>query len=213
MPVVIEDRPLEKVREEVIDQLIFNYSHGKLSYEAFERRLDAAMASKSNLELAKLAEDLEEVTDSQYVESKRRDFAPQYTTEQIDDVDYLVNVFGGSNRSGRWTAAREIRSVSIFGGADIDFTDAQFGEKKITLKVLCIFGGNNIYVPENVNVVSKAFCIFGGVDDKAATIADSNAPTIVIEGLVVFGGIDIKLKRTVKERFVAFADSLKKMIQ
>ncbi len=38
MAVNIEDRPINKVREEVIDQLIMNYSHGELSHEAFERR-------------------------------------------------------------------------------------------------------------------------------------------------------------------------------
>ena len=43
MSVKFEDRPLEKVREETIDQLVMNYGHGELSSEAFERRLDAAM--------------------------------------------------------------------------------------------------------------------------------------------------------------------------
>ena len=35
--VKFEDRPLEKVREETIDQLVMNYGHGELSSEAFER--------------------------------------------------------------------------------------------------------------------------------------------------------------------------------
>ncbi|GAA5140862.1 LiaF domain-containing protein [Thalassotalea piscium] len=211
MPVVIEDRPIENVREEVIDQLIMNYSHGKLSYEAFERRLDTAMASNSNVEIAALAEDLDLAVDPAYVESKRRELSTQYAVGDTKDVDYMVNIFGGSNRSGRWTVAKEIRSISIFGGSDIDFTDAQFGQKEITMKVLCLFGGDNIYVPENVNVVSKAFCIFGGVDNKAPCIADRNSPTIIIEGFAIFGGIDIKVKRTIKEKFVAFADNMKNM--
>ena len=73
------------------------------------------------------------------------------------------------------------------------------------------FSTHNIYIPENVNVVSKAFCIFGGIDSKAPSIADRHAPTITIEGLVIFGGIDIKVKKTIKEKFVEFADNLKSM--
>ncbi|XQW86105.1 LiaF domain-containing protein [Thalassotalea piscium] len=211
MSVVIEDRPIESVREEVIDQLIMNYSHGKLSYEAFERRLDVAMESKSNVEIAALTEDLELDVDPNYVESKRRDFSTQYTAERAEENDLIVNIFGGSKRRGRWMVAKEIRSLTVFGGTELDFTDAQFSQPDIKMSVFCLFGGVDIYVPENVNIISKAFCIFGGVDNTAPCLADRNSPTIIIEGFVMFGGIDIKLKRTIKEKFVAFADNMKNM--
>lgn len=211
MAVVIEDRPIETVREEVIDQLIMNYSHGKLSYEAFEKRLDIAMESKDNVEIAALAEDLDLAVDKEFVDSKKRDFSAGYSTEPAEDIEYLVSVFGGSNRSGRWTIPKEIRSITVFGGSDIDFSEALFSQPKATLRVFCLFGGDDIYVPENINVVSKVFCIFGGVDNSAPSIADRNAPTLIIEGVVVFGGVDVKIKRTIKEKFVAFADNLKNM--
>ncbi len=211
MPVVIEDRPIESVREQVIDQLIMNYSHGKLSFEAFERRLDLAMASHDNKEIAALAEDLELNVDQEYVESKQKDFYANVAPSTTEDTDYLVSIFGGNNRSGFWTVAKELRAVSIFGGSDIDFSEAQFSHLHTRVKVFCLFGGDNIYIPENVNVVCKAFCIFGGVNNKAPSIADRNAPTIIIEGACIFGGLNIKLKRTIKEKFVAFADNMKKM--
>ena len=74
--------------------------------------------------------------------------------------------------------------ITIFGGADIDFTDAIFTTPNVTIKILCLFGGDNIYVPENINVVSKAFCILGGINNKAPSIASRQAPTLTIEGLV-----------------------------
>jgi len=211
MAVVIEDRPIEIVREEVIDQLIMNYSHGKLSYEAFERRLDQAMASQNNKEIVELAADLDLAVDKAFVDTKKRDFSANYSTEKVNDTDYLVNIFGGSTRSGRWTVGKELRSVSVFGGSSIDFSEAEFSQPNVTVKVFCLFGGDSIYVPENVNVVSKAFCVFGGIDNSAPSIADRHAPTITIEGMVVFGGVGIKVKRTIKEKFVAFADNLKNM--
>ncbi|MEW6990964.1 LiaF domain-containing protein [Colwelliaceae bacterium 6441] len=211
MPVVIEDRPIETVREEVIDQLIMNYSHGKLSYEAFERRLDTAMASQNNKEIAALAEDLELGVDKGYKENKHRDFYANVSPNENDNIEYIVNIFGGSDRTGVWTVPKEIRSISIFGGSTIDFSESRFSQQRTTVKVFCLFGGDNIYVPEYVNVVSKVFCIFGGVDNKAPSIADRNAPTVIVEGFCIFGGLDIKLKRTIKEKFVAFADSMKNM--
>jgi hypothetical protein len=77
------------------------------------------------------------------------------------------------------------------------------------VKVFCLFGGIDIFVPENVKVVSKAFCIFGGIDNKAPSTDYIDAPKIYVEGLVLFGALDIKLKRTLKERFTAFANGLK----
>ncbi|WP_293750279.1 LiaF domain-containing protein [uncultured Paraglaciecola sp.] len=211
MAVILEDRPIEKVREEVIDTLIYNYSHGVISSEAFERRLDQAMASQNHQEIFDLAADLEQTKDTEFNSQKERQFNVNYAASDNDETDTIVNILGGSGRSGQWTVPREIRIVTIFGGADIDFTDAIFTTPNVTIKILCLFGGDNIYVPENINVVSKAFCILGGIDNKAPSIASRQAPTLTIEGLVLFGGLDIKIKRTIKEKFVAFANQMKTM--
>lgn len=209
MAVILEDRPIETVREEVIDTLIYNYSHGMISSEAFERRLDQAMASLNHQEIADLAADLEKTQDPEFNSQKERQFNVNYSASDTNETDTIVNILGGSSRSGQWTVPREIRVISILGGSDIDFTDAIFTTPNVTIKVLCLFGGDNIYVPENVNVVSKAFCILGGIDNTAPSIASRQAPTLTIEGLVVFGGLDIKIKRTIKEKFIAFANQMK----
>jgi len=213
MTVAIEDRPTNTLRDEVIDQLIMNYSHGKLSYEAFERRLDQAMSSQNNVEINALVVDLELAVDKAFVENKNENFSANYSTvsgsDEKHEVDYVVNIFGGSNRSGQWSTAKEIRSITIFGGSTIDFSEADFCYPVVTMKVFCLFGGDDIYIPEEINVVSKVFCIFGGVDNIAPSIVNRQAPTLVVEGLVIFGGIDIKVKQTIKEKFIAFADRLK----
>jgi hypothetical protein len=209
MAVNIADRPRDKVREEVVDQLVMNYSHGELSHEAFERRLDQAMASESNEELVELVADLDLKVDQEYIEKKKEDFRFNYSSTPEDKSDLLVNIFSGSGRSGQWRVAKEIKSVNIFGGCDIDFSEAIFTQREVTVKVFCLFGGIDIYVPENVKVVSKAFCIFGGIDNKAPSTDFIDAPTIYVEGLVLFGALDITLKRTLKERFTAFADGLR----
>ena len=211
MSVNIEDRPLEVVREEVVDQLIMNYSHGELSYSAFEHRLDQAMECQSTVELKKLTEDLTLTIDKSYVESKKQEMGINFIAGETEEVEYIVDIFGGSTRSGAWKVAKEIRSVSIFGGSEIDFTYAQFSQPTLKIKMLNLFGGSTIYVPENINIITKTFSIFGGVTYKAPLNSQRNAPTIIFTGLSLFGGVDIKVKKPLKEQLVNFADNLKKM--
>lgn len=211
MSVKLEDRPIEQVREEVIDTLIYNYSHGVISSEAFERRLDQAMASQDHQTIYQLIADLEQQNDPEFSAQKERQFNVNYAAADNDEPETILNILGGSNRSGQWTVPKEIRVISILGGADIDFTDAIFTSPNVTIKLLCLFGGDNIYVPENINVVSKAFCILGGIDNTAPSLSARQAPTITVEGLVLCGGLDIKVKRTIKEKFVAFANQMKTM--
>lgn len=213
MSVILEDRPIETVRSEVIDQLIMNYSHGELSYEAFERRLDQAMELQCHKTLVALTEDLPLTVDKAFVESKKQDLAPNFVQGETEDVDYMVNVFSGSNHGGTFRLPKELRYFSIFSGTDVDLTHAQFCQDVVRIKVFSLFSGDTIYVPENVNVISKAFCIFGSVDNSVATHVNvnSNAPTVIIEGLSIFSSVDIEVKRTMKEKFVEMADSFKKL--
>ncbi|NQY63495.1 MAG: DUF1707 domain-containing protein [Alteromonadaceae bacterium] len=211
MPVNIEDRPIETVREEVIDQLVMNYSHGEISYEAFERRLDTAMESQSNKEIADLVADLDLTVDKNYLDQKTQDFSVNYAPGETESSDKIINIFSSGNRSGAWKVAKKINIYSFCSGADIDFTDAKFTHPTVTVKLFSLFSGNIIYVPEHINVVSKAFCIVGSIDSELSSNATPNAPTIVIEGFSIFSGVTIKVKRTIKEKFVAFADNLKKI--
>ncbi|GAA0824097.1 hypothetical protein GCM10009111_34580 [Colwellia asteriadis] len=219
MAVILEDRPIETVRSEVIDQLIMNYSHGELSYEAFERRLDKAMELQNNKDLVQLTEDLPLAVDKAFVEGKKQGLAPNYVPGEAEDVDYMIDVFSGSNRRGMWSVAKEIRCLSIFSGTEIDFTDAKFSQREVRVKVFSLFSGIDIHVPENINIVSKAFCIFGAVDNHLSSqssqgldIANAtNRPTLIIEGFSIFSGIDIKIKRSMKEKLVSLADSLRRL--
>ena len=91
MPVPPQDRPLDAVREETIDRLIVNYGHGKLSLEAFERRLDQALDAKSADALVALTNDLELQVDRQYAQQKRAEFGiraepvPQRARHELHD--------------------------------------------------------------------------------------------------------------------------------
>ena len=218
MPVTIEDRPIKIVREEVIDQLIMNYGHEKISLQAFEKRLDKAMATEDPKELVGLVEDLDLDVDKDYLIKKKRELlmgsdVPAESTHQgVEETDYMIHIFGGSQRSGIWNVAKEIVVINVFGGGDIDLSEAHFNHMTTRIKVFSLFGGSTIYVPEDINISVRTFCIFGGVDNRAPSLDDARAPTVVIEGVAIFSGINIKIKRTVKESLMRFADGLKNLL-
>lgn len=213
MPVKLEDRPIEQVKEEVIDVLIHNYSHGIISNEAFERRLDAVIATSSHQEMLDQIQDLDAAPDDTIKQQKEEQFAVNYSTVPAEERETLVNILGETDRSGVWTVPKEIRVFTFLGGSTLDFTNARFSSPNVTVKVCCILGSDKIYVPENVNVVSRAFCILGSAKNKAPSVASKHAPTITIEGVVLLSEISIKIKTTMKENFVAFANKMKTMFE
>lgn len=202
---------LETVRRETIDRLIAGYGHGNLSLEVFERRLDRALDAADSAALEALTADLGPVAVPEAarhwpgVDIEMERGAPR-------DVEQIVHVFGSSNRRGAWTVAREIRMLNVFGGGELDFTAARFSSRVTRIKLICIFGGATIYVPEGVNTVANAVCIFGGIDNRGPQEDGVDRPTLIIEGLMLFGGTTIRVKKPLKDRLLEFASSLRQML-
>jgi hypothetical protein len=216
MPVKLHDRPIDSLREETVDQLIMNYGHGKLSREAFERRLDEALDAKTQDQLLELTRDLDLKTDGQYAAQKKTELGIHLEPAAPvgdDDTEHVVNVFSGSDRKGAWHVPRIIRVINVFGGATLDFTDARFTSETTYMSVFCLFGGIDVRVREGMRTLSRAIAIFGGVDNRAPSTTDPNAPLLVIEGVVLFGGVDIRVRKTPKEKLREFADQLRALFE
>lgn len=212
MPVKVEDRPISSVRDQVVDVLIHNYSHGTISEDAFERRLDIAMESQSPHEVMQQIDDLHMPDDDQLKQQKRKHFDVTYNPGAQAESEYIVNIFGGTDRKGQWIVPSQLTTMSIFGGSDIDMTDAIYTSKEVRIKSFCLFGGETIYVPPGARVISSAVCIFGGVDNKVSSLIDADGPVIRIQGLILFGGATIKVKTDFKRMFVNFANHMKALM-
>lgn len=78
--------------------------------------------------------------------------------------------------------------VAIFGGSDVDLSNVEFTSDKY-IKCTAIFGGIDIKVPKDVNVVAQGVAIFGGVGNEARR--SNTRYTLYVEYTCGFGGIDI----------------------
>lgn len=78
---------------------------------------------------------------------------------------------------------------ATFSGQNLKFD----GEKFTGTNLTAVFGGIEIYVPDNIKVKIKSSSIFGGVDEKKKNIVENNGGyTIYINATCIFGGVDIK---------------------
>ena len=109
----------------------------------------------------------------------------------------IIAIFGGASRKGKWHASPKINTVTIFGGAELDFRDAQLPAQEITVNCTCIFGGVDITVPPEMKIVESGIAIFGGRDisSNEAEAASPDAPVLRLTGLTLFGGVSAKHKQ------------------
>jgi hypothetical protein len=83
--------------------------------------------------------------------------------------------------------------TSIFGGGEIDFSQSEIEGDQAVLEATMIFGGGEIHVPRTWNVVIDGVGIFGGYSDKTNhPPPDPPAKKLIIRGVAVFGGLEIK---------------------
>ena len=110
-----------------------------------------------------------------------------------DDFVDSTSIFGGTKKVILSKNFRGGELVNIFGGSEIDLTQADTNGSA-ELEVTAIFGGATLIVPGNWVVKSEAVSIFGGISDKRKiqVLSEPATRTLVIKGTVIFGGIEIK---------------------
>jgi predicted membrane protein len=109
-----------------------------------------------------------------------------------DDFIEEVAVFGGSDKAINSSAFKGGKIVSIFGGSKIDLTRAQLAEGEAEVEIVSIFGGSTLIVPNDWNVKIEVFNIFGGYGDKRIRGPIDLNKTLIVKGVAIFGGGEIK---------------------
>jgi predicted membrane protein len=115
-------------------------------------------------------------------------------TESLDRMD-AVAIFGGSERIITSQNFEGGNVTAIFGGTKLDFGKAKLASGGGMLDIFTMFGGVEIYVPEDWNLVMKGVPIFGGFEDSRRKLSSEELAknkTLIIKGLVLFGGVHIK---------------------
>ena len=106
-----------------------------------------------------------------------------------------VCVFSGCKRKNDSQEFRGADLFAMFGGIDIDFSSAKMAGDTAEISTTAMFGGIELRVPQEWVVISRATCMFGGLEDRTRLRAPgdtSPVKTLILTGLVMFGGVEVK---------------------
>lgn len=122
-------------------------------------------------------------------------FTPETETEKRSGDNWLdvVTVFGNVKKMVYSKNFKGGDIVSIFGGAEINLSQADFNGT-INIELVHIFGGAKLIVPPHWQIHSQNMvAVFGGIEDKRPpqTNYDQNK-VVILNGTTFFGGIEIK---------------------
>jgi len=106
-----------------------------------------------------------------------------------------ISLFGGGVKIIQSKNFKGGNITAIMGGSEFDLRQVQFATNVAVIDVFTLFGGTKFIVPENWTIQSDAVSILGGFTDKrpiTATPSGSDEKVLVIKGIVMLGGIEIK---------------------
>ena len=106
--------------------------------------------------------------------------------ETIAKSSYIAIFSGNDSKvSGEFNGTS---ITAIFGGVELNLKNSEI-KNDVTINALCLFGGIDLIVPDNVIVKVKGFPIFGAIENK---VNQNEGNIVYINANCIFGGITIK---------------------
>jgi hypothetical protein len=109
-----------------------------------------------------------------------------------------VAVFGGcktgsvSPAGGTPTEFKGGSAMAVFGGCEVDLRHAVLPEGGVAVvDVFAMFGGIEIKVPDDWQVVNRGSAVLGGFENKSRPLPGSNR-RLVVTGTAIMGGVEVK---------------------
>jgi hypothetical protein len=189
---------IERLREQVIDQLSNGYSNDFLSEHEFEDRVELATNAGTHQELRALILDLPVVSSPNppVPVGQVGTAALLVDDSEVENESTVIAIFGGAERKGLWDPPKVLNTIAVFGGADIDLREARIPRSGMKINAVGLFGGVDVIVPPDVDVVVAGVGIFGGFGGKSRKAeTGGDVPTVKVDGVAMFGGVDVKVKQ------------------
>lgn len=192
-------------RDRVVDVLRESLMAGRLDQDEHAERLDQVLRARTLGELEPITNDLPEaaaIAGPTPVNLPATRIPVEPPANPAESQESMVAIFGGGERKGRWRVKLRTRVVAIFGGYDLDLSDAVFEGREVEISVFAMFGGVHIRVPEGLEVRNHGSGIFGGYGVVGSKSPDPNAPVLVVKGVAIFGGVggEVAKPKKLKDR-------------
>lgn len=83
-------------------------------------------------------------------------------------------------------------ATALLGGCKIDMRDAEIAGDEAVIDTLAFWGGIELIIPEGWSVVNRIVPIMGGAEDRTRPSTTAVPKRLVIRGIAIMGGIEIK---------------------
>lgn len=103
----------------------------------------------------------------------------------------VTSILGSSESQLSSQQIRGGRVFVLFGSGNIDLRHAALADGEAAVKIIAVFGGVKITVPEDWAVNVQTGAVLGGVDYKRAA-PDSPTDQLTLNGFCLFGGIEVR---------------------
>jgi Domain of unknown function (DUF1707)/Cell wall-active antibiotics response 4TMS YvqF len=185
----VELRVGDRERNQVVDVLNDAFAQGRLTPAELDERTTTALAARTARDLAPLVEDLPHAGRSAALPAPRPAGAVQ-----VRGSKRMIAVMGGVRRRGRWRPDNRMTTVTVMGGADLDFRHALTDQTQLVMTAVTVMGGITILVPEDWSVSMSGLALMGGRDLHVHTDPDDAVVHLHVRGWALMGGIDIQQK-------------------
>lgn len=121
----------------------------------------------------------------------RQAMQPAAKDAALTNSFHSVAVMGGV---GRGVASSDFLggdAVAVMGGCEINLSAAKI-TKEAVIDVLAFWGGIDIRVPRGWRIENDVTAILGGIVDKTDRDVPAGAPILLIRGMAIMGGVEIK---------------------
>ena len=180
-------------RDHVVTLLNAAHAEGRVTAAERDQRIAAARTAETFDDLVPLTRDL-------VGPAGTRPAVSYDESNSSDSADQIVAIFAGASRKHTWRVRKHTSILTVFGGADLDLTQATFESRDVEFNVFCLFGGIELTVPPGTEVNNQVMAVLGGSDVGKLAPPDPSAPRITVKGFVGFGGVDIKNPKVRKDR-------------
>lgn len=117
---------------------------------------------------------------------------PSRPSGETDPTLNMLAIMAGVTRRSLAKTFRGGEATAIMGGCEIDLRDAGIDAAGATINVFAFWGGIEIKVPQGWRIENRVFALMAGAEDSTKGTAPAGAPVLIVRGLVVMGGVEIK---------------------
>jgi len=114
------------------------------------------------------------------------------STSQADDYLRTFAAMSGNQVRSMSTAFRGADLTAFMGGVTLDLSRARMAGDEAQIDVFALWGGIEIRVPPDWTVISRVAPVLGGFVDKSQPAPGPAAGRLVVNGVVVMGGVEVK---------------------